>query len=76
MGDFVVRHEPAMIDVLRQSIQLFEIFKELGWMEYFERLNGLHGEMALQFVQNVEGDHSEVVGLRIDVLEHVIAKVT
>ena len=58
MGGFVVRHEPAATDALRWNRKVLEIFEEVGWMEYFERLNGFHEGMVLQFSQNLAWDHS------------------
>jgi len=47
MGGSIVRHEPAIMDAIRQNIEVFRIFEEAGWMTYLERLNGFNGGMAL-----------------------------
>ena len=47
MGDSIVRHEPAIMDAIRQNIEVFRIFEEAGWMTYLERLNGFNGGMEL-----------------------------
>ena len=45
-------------------------------MKFFERLNGFHCEETLQFALNLTETHSEVWGLRIEVSEAIMAKVT
>ena len=53
-----------------------EIFQAAGWLQYFERLQG-HGDyVALDFARNLEGNHSEVRGVPIEVSEQAIAEVT
>ena len=47
MGGSIVRHEPTMMDAIRQNIEVFRIFEEAGWMTYLERLNGFNGGMEL-----------------------------
>ena len=37
-----VRYETNNLDALRASREVFAIFQEVGWIEYFQRLNGFH----------------------------------
>jgi len=46
-GCSIVRHEPTIMDAIRENIEVFRIFEEAGWMTYLERLNGFNGGMAL-----------------------------
>ena len=64
-----VRYEPNNLDALRANMEVFAIFQEVGWIEYFQRLNGFHEETTFQFAMNLTQEHSEVRGLRIDVAE-------
>ena len=45
-------------------------------MAYFERLNGFHEEMTLQFAMNMKENHSMVKGLRIEASDRAITEVT
>ena len=47
MGGSTVRHEPEIMDSIRQNIEVFRIFEEASWMTYLERLNGFNGETTL-----------------------------
>ena len=58
------RYEPPNMRELRRNA------------EFFQRLNGFHCEAALQFTLNLIETHSEVWGLRIEVSEAIVAKVT
>ena len=69
------RYEPNNLDALSANKEFFSIFWEVGWIEYFQRLNGFHEETKFQFAMNLIGEHSEITGLRIDVSEWALAKV-
>ena len=43
------RHEPTNREALRRNAKVFSIFEAVGWTELFQRLNGFHQEIALQF---------------------------
>ena len=62
-----VRHDTINMDTLHGNIEFFVIFEEAGWIDYFERLNGFHEEMMLQFSMNLTRTHLEIRILRIDV---------
>ena len=61
----LVRYEPKNLDALRENREVFAIFWEAGWIEYFQILNGFHEEKTFQFAMNLIGDHLEIRGLRI-----------
>ena len=52
------KYEPNNLDALHANMEVFAIFWEPRWIEYFQRLNGFHEEMAFQFVINLTEDHS------------------
>ena len=60
MGGVAVRHEPSNISLLRQNPVAMEIFQIVGWLQYFERLQGHDDYAALDFTRNLEGNHSKV----------------
>ena len=75
MGGEEVRHEPSNISLLQQNPMAMEIFQAAGWLQYFERLQGHDDYLALYFARNLEGNHSEVRGVPIEVSEQAIAEV-
>ena len=62
-----MRHEPENIVYLRKKGEVFTIFQEARWIEYFQRLNGFHVDTKLQFSLNLTDTHSIVRGLWIEV---------
>ena len=54
------RYEPPNMRELRRNAEFFAIFQVAGWIELFQRLNGFHREIALQFTLNLTETHSEV----------------
>ena len=71
-----VRYEPNNLDALSAKKEVFSIFWEVGWIKYFQRLNGFHEEIKFQLALNLIGEHSEIRGLRIDVSEWALAEAT
>ena len=47
------QHEPPNTQALRKNVEVFVIFEAVGWIEFFQRLNGFHHEIALQFALNL-----------------------
>ena len=70
------RHGPENIASLHENGELFTIFQEAVWKEYFQRLNDFHVDMALQFSLNLSDTHSTVRGLQIDITEAIVVEVT
>ena len=69
------QHEPANMEALQRNSEVFSIFKAAGWTKFFQRLNGFHQEMALQFALNLTDTYSEVIVLHIDVTEDIVVEV-
>lgn len=76
MGGEVVRHEPSNVFMLRRNPEALEIFRTVGWLQYFERLQGHDNYVSLDFAKNLEGNHLEVRGVPIEISEQVIIEVT
>ena len=69
MGGVAVRHEPNNICLLRGNPATMEIFQTAGWLQYYERLQGHNDYFALDFARNLEGNHSKVRGIPIEISE-------
>ena len=55
-----VKFEPNNLDAIHANREVFSIFREAGWIQYFQRLNGFHEETTFQFTMNLTGEHSEI----------------
>jgi hypothetical protein len=73
MGGRSVRREPTLLQVTEQAR---EILHHLGWMEYFNCLQGYDTNVTLEFFQNLQGEISMVRGIRISVTPEILAEVT
>jgi hypothetical protein len=51
MGGFAVRHEPVTLDTLRWHPEVYIIFEDVGWVAYFERLDGFDSDISVEFAQ-------------------------
>ena len=69
-------HELGNMDSLRRNAEVFSIFEAAGWTDFFQCLNGHHRETALQFALNLIETYSDIRGLRIEVIEEIVAEFT
>ena len=76
MGGEHVRHEPSNVSMLQQNPKVLEDFRVIGWLQYFEKLQGYNNSVALDFAMNLEGDRSVVRGVPIGFSEWAIVEVT
>ena len=53
-----IGYEPSNIDAISAKRAVYNIFQEVVWIGYFQRLNGFHEEIALQFSLNLNRDYS------------------
>jgi len=60
---------------LDNCLEACQIFKDIGWFEFGQRLEGLDGGVAMEFARNLERNQMEVKGLKLEVTEEVIAQV-
>ena len=71
MGGKTIRSEPHK---LTASAAAREILENAGWLNYFNRLQESNEAVALEFLQNLQENHSIVGGKRIEVTEDIIAE--
>ena len=76
MGGEVVHHEPSNVSMLRQNLEVLEVFRTVGCLQYFEIIQGHDNYVALDFARNLEGNHSDVRGVPIEFSEQEIEEVT
>jgi hypothetical protein len=53
MGGYVIRYEPATTALLELYPEAYQIFLWVGWLSYFQRLQGFDQQQVLQFAQNL-----------------------
>ena len=51
-------HESPNTQEMRRNVDFFTIFEAVGWIEFFQCLNGFHQEITLQFALNLTKTHS------------------
>src|ERR1700733_562626 len=71
MGGKTIRSEPSKVTV---SAAAREILENAGWLNYFNRLQESNETVALEFLQNLQENHSIVGGRRIGVTEDIITE--
>jgi hypothetical protein len=54
MGGSVIRYEPATTALLELYLEAYQIFLQVGWLSYFQRLQGYDQQQVLQFFQGVQ----------------------
>ena len=64
MGGRGVRREITLLNIKEQ---VRDILHQLGWMEYFNRLQGYDMNVTLEFFQDLQGENSMVQGIQISV---------
>jgi len=72
-GGRIIRREPTLLQVTYQDR---EILNHLGWIEYFNRLQGFDTNIALAFFQNLQQEISIFRGIQIPVIDAIITEVT
>ena len=76
MGGSIIWNEPATTVFLEHYPVAYQIFQQVGWLNYFHRLRGYNEKQVLQFTQNLQEDHSVVEGVRISITEEDITEVS
>ena len=76
MGGLAVWHEPENIVSIRNNTEVWQVFFDVGWDIYFDRLQGFDGGITMEFALNLEENHSRVRGLEVPVIEEVIVEVS
>jgi len=62
--------------VLAVSDATREILARAGWLTYFNRLHESNETVAIEFLQNLQEDHSTVRGKCIAIIDDIIAEVS
>lgn len=73
MGGKAIRSEASEL-VVSEAAQ--EILERAGWLTYFSRLRESNETVAMEFLQNLQEEHSVVGGKQIMVTKEIIAEVT
>ena len=53
----------------------YQIFKDAGWFEFFQRLEGSNKVIAMEFANNLKRNQTKVRGLQLEVTKEVISHV-
>lgn len=72
MGGRAIQSEPQELTV---SATAREILERAGWLTYLSRLQESNETVAMEFLQNLQEDHSTVRGKRIAVTDDMIVEV-
>lgn len=73
MGGKAIRSEPSKLVVFEAAR---EILERAGWLTYFSHLRESNETVAMEFLQNLQEEHSVVGGKKIMVMKEIIAEVT
>ena len=73
MGGKAIRSEPQQLTI---SAAAREILERAGWLNYFNRLQEGNEAVAMEFLRNLQEDHSIVRGKHIAVTDAIIAEVS
>jgi hypothetical protein len=73
MGGRGVQTDPTLLNITEKAR---DILHQLGWMEYFNRLQGYDMNVTLELFQNLQGEKSMVQGMQISVTLEILEKVT
>lgn len=76
MGGKSIRHEPESTRVVQSNREVWQIFQNMGWDVYFDRLRGFDEELTVEFTQNLGEEGSRVCGVVIPIIEEIVAEVT
>ena len=67
-----MHRDPTLLNITEKAR---DILHQLGWMEYFNRLQGYDTNVTLEFFQNLQGENSMVRGIQIAVTSKILAEV-
>lgn len=75
MGGTLITHEPGTTAVLELFLEIYQIFLQAGWIEYFRRLLDFDEQQVLEFACNLTEGFSVVQGIQVPVTEEIISEV-
>lgn len=73
MGGRAIQSEPQELTVFAAAR---EILERAGWLTYLSRLQESNETVAMEFLQNLQEDHSTVRGKWIAITDDIIAEVS
>ena len=76
MGGNLITYEPGTTTLLELYHEVYQIFLQAGWLDYFRRLPDFDAQQVLEFACNLTEGFSVIQGVQIPVTEEVIARVT
>jgi len=56
MGREMIWHKPGTIEALEGCPEACQVFKDAGWFEFFQKLEGPNNVVAMEFMKNQEGN--------------------
>ena len=76
MGGNLITYEPGTTALLELYPEVYQIFLQAGWIDYFRRLPDFNTQQVLEFACNLREGFSIVQGVRIPVTEEDVAQVS
>lgn len=73
MGGTLITHESGTTAVLELFPEIYQIFLQAGWIEYFRRLLDFDEQQVLEFTCNLTEGFSVVQGIQVPVTGEIIA---
>ena len=58
MGQADVRHDLDSMDALQNCPEAYHIFRDVGWIEFFQKLKGSDEAVAIEFAQNLKNNQT------------------
>lgn len=76
-----IRREPTIHSRLHDNLEVVTIFQKMGWMKFFDMINGYDDGIAIDFSRNYEETQeqefvTQVKGMQIVVNEEVVSQAT
>ena len=70
------RAEPSDMTWAITFLECAKLFQEVGWFQYFEKIDGHHIDLSYEFAQGLEKDTVSFNTLRIELTRELIAEAT
>lgn len=69
-----VRREPTNHKKMFRNPEVVDIFQKLGWINYFQKLDGFDEEVAMEFATNLKKDNEKKSITEVRVLKITLTK--
>ena len=70
------RAEPSDMSWVQDFPDFARLFLEVGWLNYFEKIDGHHTEVSYKFAQGLDNDIVTFDTLKIEMTRELIEKAT